>query len=188
MKCVRVPSSQIHDVAADEARAVIGDCLDRPFELGARRGEAGDDRVHQHAGVDARVDQLADRAQPLQRVRRARFEPLPRLLVDGRHAHVHRARRDLRQRDEHVAVADDHRALGHEAHRVARAQRAPRSRGGSACSALRSADSSRSRCRRRRTRRVQDGFASSRVSTSTKFFLTRIIDANSSSAFISNCV
>ena len=35
MKCARVPSSQKHDVAADEARAVIGDRLDGPFELGA---------------------------------------------------------------------------------------------------------------------------------------------------------
>ena len=35
---------------------------------------------------------------------------------------------------------------------------------------------------------VKQNLASSRVSTSTRFCFTRIIDANSSSAFISNCV
>ena len=59
---------QVHHVAADEPRAVVRDRLDRAFELRARRGEAGDDRRHQDAGVDARVDQFAHRAQPLQRV------------------------------------------------------------------------------------------------------------------------
>ena len=84
---------QVHDVRAHERGAVIGDRLDRRFELRRLRGEARDDRRHQHAGVDARIAQLADGAQPLQRMRGARLERAPRVLVDGRHAHVDRAAR-----------------------------------------------------------------------------------------------
>ena len=120
--------------------------------------------------------------------RGAGLERLPGLLVDGRDAHVDGARRARRRLREHVAVAHDHRTFGDEPDRgCARASERLRWRRASACSALRSAGSSRSRCRRRRTRRVHDGRASSRVSTSTKFCFTRITDANSSSAFISNC-
>jgi hypothetical protein len=63
--------------------------------------------------------QLADRAEPLRGVRRARLEPLPRLLVDRRHAHVHRARRHFRQLHQHVAIAHDHRPLRDQPDRVA---------------------------------------------------------------------
>src|SRR2546422_11674934 len=58
-----------HDVAPDEAGAMIRDRLHRAFELGPRRGKAGDDRVHQDAGVHSRVHEVADRAEPLQRMR-----------------------------------------------------------------------------------------------------------------------
>ena len=83
MKCVRVPSSRLHHVAADEACAVVGDRLDGAFELAPRGGEARDDRRHQHARVDVRRRQLADRAQPLQRMAPFRLERAPRVLVDG---------------------------------------------------------------------------------------------------------
>ncbi len=102
---------QVHHIAADEARAVVRDRLDRAFEFAARGREPGHDRRQEHAGVDARIDQLADRAQPLKWMRGARFERPPRVLVDGRHAHADTAARRLRVRLQHVDVAHDHRSF-----------------------------------------------------------------------------
>ena len=188
MKCVARAVLQVHDVAADEPRAVIGDRLDGAFELGARRREAGDDRLHQHAGVDAGVDQLAHRAQPLQRVRRARARAAATRLrrPSARSCRRCTARRRASSR-EHVAVAHDHRALGDEPDR--RCARAGSASIGAARQLVVPFDrlvADRWRCRRRRTRAVHDGRSSSRASTSTKFCFTRMTDANSSSASISN--
>ena len=82
---------QVQHVRAEERGAVIGDRLDRGFELRRLRREARDDGRHQHAGVDAGVAQLAHGAQTLQRMRGAGLERAPRVLVDRRHAHADRA-------------------------------------------------------------------------------------------------
>jgi ATP-dependent Clp protease ATP-binding subunit ClpA len=119
---------QVHHVAADEACAVVGDRLDGAFELAPRGGEARDDRRHQHARVDSGVGQLADRAQPLQRMGRSRLERAPRVLVDGGNAHVDGAPggRSLILQD--VGVAHDHRSLGDQTEgRVSLRQRLDRS-------------------------------------------------------------
>ena len=75
----------------------------------------GNDRGHQHAGVDAGVAQLANGAQPLQRMRGAGLERAPGVFVDRRHADAHRAFRHAPQLREQVGVAHDHRSLRDEA-------------------------------------------------------------------------
>ena len=97
MKCVRVPSCRYMTLQPTKRAPWSAMALIVRSSLVARRGEAGNDRRHQHAGVDACVDQLADRAQPLQRMRGARLEGPPGVFVDGRHAHVDGARRGARQ-------------------------------------------------------------------------------------------
>ena len=63
MKWSRVAAVEEQHVGADEARAVIGDRLDGGLDLRGRRREAGHERRHQHAGVDAGVgERLARRA------------------------------------------------------------------------------------------------------------------------------
>ena len=117
MKCVRVPSCRYITLQPTKRApwSAIALIVRSSFERDEEKpGTIG---RHQHAGVDAGVDELADGAQPLQRVRGARFERPPRVLVDGRHAHVDRAAGGARQVAEHVAIADDHRSLRDEADR-----------------------------------------------------------------------
>ena len=98
MKCVARAVLQVHHVAADEARAMIGDRLDRALEFVREPTEKpGTIGCHQDAGVDPGVDQRAYRAQPLQRMRRAGLELSPCLFVNSRHAHVDGAARDARE-------------------------------------------------------------------------------------------
>src|SRR5262249_24356171 len=119
---------QVHHVGADERRIVIGDGLDRRFELPRLRREAGNDRRHQDACLHAGVAKRPDRAQALHRVRRAGLERAPRLFVHRRYADAHGAAGDTRQLGEEVGVAHDHRALRHDADgRPARDERLDRS-------------------------------------------------------------
>lgn len=81
------------------------------------RREARHDRRHEHAAVNAGINQLVYGAQPLCWMRHARFESFPRLLVDRRNADVHTATGARRQVLQHVPVAHDHRAFRHDADR-----------------------------------------------------------------------
>ena len=65
--------------------------------------------------------------QALQGVRRPRFQLLPGVFVNRRDAHVDGVARDAPVLDEHVDVADDHRALGDQAERRAVCASAPQS-------------------------------------------------------------
>ena len=148
----------------------------------ARRREAGDDRRHQHAGVDAGVDQLAHGAQPLQRVRGARLE---RSARRPRRRSARSCRPCSRRRGVSSSstsrVAHDHRPLGDQADRRSRACQAPRSRGASACSALRSAGRNRWRCRPRRAPASTTADRARAPAPRRSCVFTRITDANSSS-------
>ena len=97
MKCVRVPSCRYITLQPTKRAPWSAIALIVRSSFGARRREAGDDRRHQDAGVDAGVDQLAHRAQPLQRMRRAGLQRRPGVLVHGRHAHVDGAARRARE-------------------------------------------------------------------------------------------
>jgi len=66
---------------------VVRDSFDRALELRAGGGKPRYDGRHQDTGVDARVDQLADSAEALERVRRAWFQRPPGLFIHGRYAH-----------------------------------------------------------------------------------------------------
>jgi heat shock protein HtpX len=85
---------EVHDVAAHESCAVVSDGFHRPLHLRARRRKTWDDRRHEHARVNSGIDELPNGAQALQRVRGARLERPPRLLVDGWYAHAHAALRN----------------------------------------------------------------------------------------------
>ena len=168
---------------------MVGDRLDRSLEQRRLRRDARHDRVHQHAGVDAGVDELAHRAQPLQRMRGARFE-LRATRPRRRDGTLMQTLQSVRARQilQHVLVADDHRSLGDDADRVAvLAQRFERSArqlvvaldrliavGGGAERDVARASTTACPARAR--------------STSTKFVFTKMTDANSSSAPSSNCV
>ena len=95
MKCVRVPSCRY--ITLQPTNRAPWSAIALTVRSSLRRDERSrDDRRHEHAGVDAGVDQLAHGAQPLQRMRGARLEGAPRVLVDRRHAHVDRAARGAR--------------------------------------------------------------------------------------------
>jgi len=51
-----------HHVAADEERTVIANGLDRAFEQCWARSDAGHNRIHEPAGADPCIDQLAYRS------------------------------------------------------------------------------------------------------------------------------
>ena len=106
---------EIEQVCAQKGGAVIGNRLDGPLEPGRLRGEARDDRVHQHARADAGVIQLADSPQSLEWVRGAGLENPPRVLVHSRNAHIHRAAGSPGEFEQHVLVPHHHRPLCNQA-------------------------------------------------------------------------
>src|SRR4030095_16111404 len=109
---------EVHHIGADDAGAVIGGGCDGAFEERRLRRDARDDRCHQHTRVDTGVDELANRTQPLHRMRGARLERPPDVLVDAWHADVDTASASRGQVGKDVLVAHDHRALRHHARGV----------------------------------------------------------------------
>ena len=164
MKCVRVPSCRYITLQPTNRAPWSAIALIVRSSLVARRGEARNDRRHQHAGVDARVDELADRAQPLQRMRRSRLEDPPRVLVHRRHAHADRAAGGVESASS--STSRSRTTIGpfrDQADRRSRRARAPRSRRASACSALRLAGSGSVAVPKATCSRVHDGRSSSRA-------------------------
>ena len=88
MKWSRVPSSRYITLQPTNRAPWSAIALIVRSSFDAGRREAGHDRRHQDAGIDAGVDELAHRAQPLQRMRRAGLEHAPRVFVHRRHAHA----------------------------------------------------------------------------------------------------
>ena len=105
---------------ANRDRAVVGGGLHGVFDQRPPGGDARHERRHQHAAVDAAIDQRAHRAQALQRRGRARLETLPRVVVERRHAQIDGAAGRGGDRLQHVEVAHHHRPLGDDAHRRGR--------------------------------------------------------------------
>jgi len=111
-------------VASDELSTVIRDRLHRALEQRRLGGDAWDDRIHQHAGTDAGIYELAHGAESLHRMRRARLELTPGIFVHARHTDAHVAVSACGDVLQHIFVPDDHRPFGDDARRIAtRAQR-----------------------------------------------------------------
>ena len=72
------PTLQVQDVRAHEGGAVVGNRLDRRFEPRRLGGEAGNDRGHEHAGVDAGVAAARERREAAASGARCRAPARPR--------------------------------------------------------------------------------------------------------------
>ena len=119
-KCSRVPGRRksrfVQTPVAPASRAA----LTTSASCAGSIGDAGQDRRHADAGLDAGVDELRDGLQPLPRMR-GRGLGLPPDLVVERRDRRRSPRRSARAGglDEDVDVADDHRPARDDAERVA---------------------------------------------------------------------
>ena len=80
MKCARVPSCRYMTLQPTKRAPWSAIALMVRSSLARDDEKPGTIGCHQHAGIDAGVDQLAHRPQPLKRVRRAGLERLARRL------------------------------------------------------------------------------------------------------------
>ena len=178
---------QIHHIAPDEPRAVIGDCLDRVVRASTatmksrgRWAPSAHRRLYRPRPVRARHEAAAAGAPC--RVRACATHPR---LPSARSCRQCTTQPETGGK--HVTVAHDHRSFGDQPHRRATAgQRLDGSAGEFVVPLDRLI-----RVGRRAERNLvprPGGRSSSRWRTSTKLRLTRMTEANSSPEFSSNCV